>query len=78
MDGKFVRMYQDWSAGRITGYIFNLLTKKEEYQAEQLELEEKISRLQAEAVRRAANLPWMPKKVGRSHQAVRQSHRTDR
>ena len=39
-------MYEDWSAGRITEYNFNLLTKK--YQAEQLELEEKISRLQAE------------------------------
>lgn len=46
VDGKFVRMYEDWSAGRITEYNFNLLTKK--YQAEQLELEEKISRLQAE------------------------------
>ena len=33
-------MYEDWSAGRITEYNFNLLTKK--YQAEQLELEEKI------------------------------------
>ena len=39
-------LYEDWSAGRITEYNFNLLTKK--YQAEQLELEEKISRLQAE------------------------------
>lgn len=39
-------MYEDWSAGRITEYNFNLLTKK--YQAEQLELEEKIGRLQAE------------------------------
>ena len=46
VDGKFVRMYEDWSAGRITEYNFNLLTKK--YQAEQLELEEKISCLQAE------------------------------
>ena len=39
-------MYEDWSTGRITEYNFNLLTKK--YQAEQQELEEKISRLQAE------------------------------
>ena len=46
VDGKFVRMYEDWSAGRITEYNFNLLTKK--YQTEQLELEEKINRLQAE------------------------------
>ncbi len=46
VDGKLVRMYENWSAGRITEYNFNLLTKK--YQAEQLELEEKISRLQAE------------------------------
>ncbi len=39
-------MYEDWSAGRITEYNFNLLTQR--YQAEQLELGEKSSRLQAE------------------------------
>lgn len=42
-DGKFVRTHEDWSTGHITEYNFNLLTQK--YQAEQLELEEKISRL---------------------------------
>ena len=39
-------MYEDWSAGRITEYNFNMLTAK--YQAEQSELAEKIDTLTAE------------------------------
>lgn len=40
----FAKMYEDWSAGRITEYNFNMLSEK--YQREQTELDEKIQRLQ--------------------------------
>ena len=46
VDGKFVRMYEDWSAGRITEYNFNLLTKK--YQADSWSWRKRSARLQAE------------------------------
>ena len=36
-------MYEDWSAGRITEYNFNMLSEK--YQNEQKELETKIRQL---------------------------------
>jgi D-mannonate dehydratase len=43
-------MYEDWSAGRITEYNFNMLSEK--YQREQQELEEKIQKIR-EAVETA-------------------------
>ena len=46
VDGLFAKLYEDWAAGRITEYNFNMLTDK--YQAEQVELEEKIDTLTAE------------------------------
>ena len=46
VDGKFVKLYDDWSVGRISEYNFNMLSQK--YQAEQQELSEKIDRLTAE------------------------------
>ena len=42
----FARLYEDWAAGRITEYNFNMLTAK--YQTEQGELAEKIEALTAE------------------------------
>ncbi len=36
-------MYEDWSAGRITEYNFNMLSEK--YQGEQKELDAKIQQL---------------------------------
>jgi DNA invertase Pin-like site-specific DNA recombinase len=43
VDGLFAKMYEDWSAGRITEYNFNMLSEK--YQREQRELEEKIQKI---------------------------------
>jgi DNA invertase Pin-like site-specific DNA recombinase len=50
VDGLFAKMYEDWSAGRITEYNFNMLSEK--YQREQQELEEKIQKIR-EAVETA-------------------------
>lgn len=41
----FVKMYEDWSAGRITESNFNLLSER--YQTEQAELDDKITALKA-------------------------------
>lgn len=46
MDGLFAKMYEDWSAGRITEYNFNMLSER--YQTEQRELEDKIRKLTEE------------------------------
>lgn len=46
VDGLFAKLYEDWVAGRITEYNFNMLTTK--YQAEQGELAEKIDALTVE------------------------------
>ena len=46
IDGLFAKLYEDWAAGRITEYNFNMLTTK--YQTEQGELAEKIDTLTAE------------------------------
>lgn len=46
VDGQFVKLYEDWSAGRITEYNFTMLSAK--YQGEQEELSGKISQLTAE------------------------------
>ena len=46
VDGLFAKLYEDWAAGRITEYNFNMLTAK--YQTEQSELAEKIDALTAE------------------------------
>ena len=51
VDTLFAKMYEDWSAGRITEYNFNMLSEK--YQGEQRELDAKIERLH-EAVEAAA------------------------
>ena len=51
VDTLFAKMYEDWSAGRITEYNFNMLFEK--YQGEQRELDAKIERLH-EAVEAAA------------------------
>lgn len=59
VDGKFVRMYEDWSAGRITEYNFNLLTKK--YQAEQLGAGGKNQPPASGTDRQSSKLLWMPK-----------------
>ena len=45
LDHLFAKMYEDWVAGRITEYNFNMLSQK--YQAEQQELARKIETLQA-------------------------------
>ena len=42
VDGLFAKMYEDWSAGRITEYNFNMLSEK--YQNEQKELEDVYKR----------------------------------
>ena len=46
VDGLFAKLYEDWVAGRITEYNFNMLTSK--YQTEQSELAEKVEALTAE------------------------------
>ena len=46
VDRLFVKLYEDWSSGRITEYNFKMLSQK--YQAEQQELIEKIDRLKTE------------------------------
>ena len=46
VDRLFVKLYEDWSSGRITEYNFKMLSQK--YQAEQQELVEKIDRLKSE------------------------------
>lgn len=43
VDSLFAKMYEDWTAGRITEYNFNMLSER--YQNEQRELDEKIMRL---------------------------------
>ncbi len=43
VDRLFMKMYEDWSSGKITEYNFNMLSQK--YQDEQIELEGKIARL---------------------------------
>ena len=51
VDTLFAKMYEDWSAGRITEYNFKMLSEK--YQGEQRELDTKIERLH-EAMETAA------------------------
>ena len=46
VDRLFAKMYEDWAAGRITEYNFNMLSQK--YQSEQQELETKIEALKAQ------------------------------
>ena len=43
IDSLFMKMYEAWSAGRITEYNFNMLSEK--YQTEQQELDAKIQQL---------------------------------
>lgn len=43
VDRLFTKMYEDWSASRITEYNFNMLSQK--YQVEQMELNDKINKL---------------------------------
>ena len=43
IDILFAKMYEDWSAGRITEYNFHMLSEK--YQGEQKELDAKIQQL---------------------------------
>lgn len=45
VDSLFAKMYEDWSAGRITEYNFQMLSVK--YQQEQAELDAKIQTLKA-------------------------------
>lgn len=45
IDSLFMKMYEDWSAGRITEYNFNMLSEK--YQTEQQELDVKIQQLRS-------------------------------
>ncbi len=45
VDALFIKMYEDWSAGRITESNFYLLSER--YQAEQMELDAKIASLKA-------------------------------
>jgi len=51
IDSLFAKMYEDWSAGRISEYNFNMLSQK--YQCEQTELDTKAQQLR-EAVEAAA------------------------
>ncbi len=46
VDGLFAKMYEDWSADKITEYNFNMLSER--YQSEQKELDERINALTAE------------------------------
>ena len=46
VDRLFMRLYEDWTSGRITEYNFNMMSQK--YQAEQQELDEKIQILRTE------------------------------
>ena len=46
VDRLFAKMYEDWAAGRITEYNFNMLSQK--YQSEQQSLTEQIVALQAQ------------------------------
>ena len=46
VDRLFMRLYEDWTSGRITEYNFNMMSQK--YQAEQQELDEKIQVLRTE------------------------------
>ena len=48
LDRLFAKMYEDWAAGRITEYNFNMLSQR--YQTEQQELAEKIEKLNADLV----------------------------
>ena len=45
IDSLFMKMYEDWSAGRITEYNFNMMSEK--YQMEQQELDAKIQQLRS-------------------------------
>ena len=46
VDRLFVKLYEDWTSGRISEYNFKMLSQK--YQAEQQELVEKIDKLKSE------------------------------
>ena len=46
VDRLFARMYEDWAAGRITEYNFNMLSQK--YQSEQQSLTEQIEALKTQ------------------------------
>lgn len=46
VDRLFMRLYEDWTSGRITEYNFNMMSQK--YQTEQQELDEKIQSLRIE------------------------------
>ena len=46
VDRLFAKMYEDWAAGRITEYNFNMLSHK--YQSEQQALTEQIEALKAQ------------------------------
>lgn len=46
VDRLFTKMYEDWSAGRITDYNFNMLSAR--YQGEQTELNKRIQQLREE------------------------------
>ena len=50
LDRLFGKLYEDWVAGRITEYNFNMLSQK--YQTEQQELIEKIDKLKAELAKK--------------------------
>lgn len=45
LDNLFTRLYEDWVAGRITEYNFNMLSAK--YQDEQAQLDEQLNGLKA-------------------------------
>ena len=45
MDRRFKKLYDDWADERITEYNFKMLSQK--YQAEQQEIDDKISQLRA-------------------------------
>ncbi len=46
VDRLFAKMYEDWAAGRITEYNFNMLSQK--YQSEQQELTARIEALKTQ------------------------------
>ena len=46
VDRLFMRLYEDWTSGRLTEYNFTMMSQK--YQTEQQELDEKIHSLKAE------------------------------
>ena len=74
LDRLFAKMYEDWAAGRITEYNFNMLSQK--YQDEQHELETKIETLKAQLTAQEQSTADAEKWVKRIRQHTRPTELT--